>query len=74
MAIPTAPPTTHRISTFIPPVRAAMAVCSPGLELAVPLALPTPAVPLGVAPVSPPAVIKVTAVTVDFWPLGRVVV
>ncbi len=50
-----------------------MAVCNPGLELVVPLEL-TPAVPLGVAAVSPPAVTIVTAVIVDFWPLGRVVV
>ena len=49
-----------------------MAVCSPGLELAVPLEL-TPAVPLGVAP-DTPAVIIATLVTVDFWPSGRVVV
>ncbi len=73
IAIPTAPPTTHNISIFISPVLAAMAVCNPGLELAVLLEL-TPAVPLGVAAASPPAVTIVTAVTVDFWPLGRVVV
>ena len=71
-AIPTAPPNIHSISTFIAPVLVAIAVCSPGLELAVPLEL-TPAVPVGVAP-DDPAVTIATLVTVDFWPLGSVVV
>lgn len=69
-----APPTIHNNSTFIAPVLVAIAVCSPGFEVEVAVPLPlTPALPLGVAPATP-AVTIATLVTVDFWPLGRVVV
>ena len=60
-ATTTAPPTTHNISLPHRRVIAASPVCNPGLD---PVdVVPTPAVPLGVAPASFGLVTRVTAVT-----------
>ena len=74
IATPTAPPTTANISRPNPTVFGAKPVCSPGLLPAVPLAEPTPAVPLGTDSSCELAGTIVTAVTVLLLPSGNVVV
>ena len=74
IATPTAPPTTANISRPNPIVLGANPVCNPGLLPSVPLAAPTPAVPLGTDSSAELAGTIVTAVTVLLLPSGNVVV
>ena len=74
IATPTAPPRTTIISLPTLPVRVATPVCRPGAPGVVPVAAPTPAVPLGGALSALLAGTTVTAVTVLLLPSARVVV
>ena len=74
IATPTAPPTTANISLPKPTVLGAKPVCNPALAAAVPLASPTPAVPLGTESSTSVGATTATDVTVDLLPSGRVVV
>lgn len=72
IATPTAPPTKPAISQPTHLVPTAPPDCNPGFAVLVPVAVPT--VPLGGETSDVGACTTVTAVMVDWLPLGRVVV